>query len=207
MSTTTEPRRRPDPPGHLDDLDLTHAEAWGLLGRGVADRKCAFHSPAVATIGLDGHPRSRTVVLRAVDHPSRSLQFHTDRRSAKVAELQADPRASVLFYDAGWKVQIRIGGQATLHDEDLVGAEAWHRTRPMSRVCYTQSSAPGSIATEPAVAVLPDPRGDAFARENFVAVRITVLTLEWLYLAHAGHRRALFTYAPDKAVTSTWLAP
>ncbi|MFT4125152.1 MAG: pyridoxamine 5'-phosphate oxidase family protein [Gordonia sp. (in: high G+C Gram-positive bacteria)] len=48
---------------------------------------------ALATLGQDGYPRVRHVLLSACvgDH----IYFHTDSRSAKVAELAAAPRAAV----------------------------------------------------------------------------------------------------------------
>ncbi|NBR79124.1 MAG: pyridoxamine 5'-phosphate oxidase, partial [Alphaproteobacteria bacterium] len=60
-----------------------------MLERGAADRRSAFHTPTVATIGLDGRPRLRTIVLRACDTANRSLRFHTDARSDKINELRA----------------------------------------------------------------------------------------------------------------------
>lgn len=195
------------PPAHFDDLDLTLCEAWGLISRGVADRKCAFHTPAVATSGLDGRPRLRTVVLRGADAAGRWVQFHTDRRSAKHSELLRDPRVSVLFYDPGWKVQIRLEGSAMLHERDAAGADAWARSQAMSRICYAQAAAPGSVVADPAAATVASADGDRFGIANFVAVRVMVQSLEWLYLAHQGHRRALFEFAGPELRSQTWLAP
>jgi hypothetical protein len=49
--------------------------------------------------------------------------------------------------------------------------------------------------------------GEAFGLTNFVAVEVVVSELEWLYLAHAGHRRALYTYQDGRLAQQTWLAP
>lgn len=192
----------PPLPSHYDDLEATHDEAWGLLVRGAADRRAAFHTPTVATIGLDGRPRLRTVVLRGVDARARALRFHTDARSAKVAELARDDRIAVHFYDPGHKVQIRIEGQARLMPHDV---EAWARSQAMSRICYAQIAAPGTPTDDPvAAATVAD---DTFGIGNFVAVAVAATALEWLYLAHAGHRRALFKYEASQLVRRTWLAP
>jgi pyridoxamine 5'-phosphate oxidase len=69
-------------PSFYDDLDGTLAEAWRLISRGVADRRSPFHHPVVATIGGDGAPQARTVILRACDPAAQRLRFHTDARSA-----------------------------------------------------------------------------------------------------------------------------
>ena len=63
-----------------------------------------MHTPSVATLGLDGRPRIRTVVLRDFDEGAGTLRFHTDRRSEKVSELARDPRIGVHFYDEAAKV-------------------------------------------------------------------------------------------------------
>jgi pyridoxine/pyridoxamine 5'-phosphate oxidase len=67
-----------------DDLEGTLAYAWGLLERGVSDRHSPIHTPTVATIGGDGRPSIRTVVLRDCDLDARMLRFHTDRRAPKL---------------------------------------------------------------------------------------------------------------------------
>lgn len=48
---------------------------------------------ALGTIGPDGYPRSRHVVLSECGE--QGIYFHTDARSAKVTELANDPRATV----------------------------------------------------------------------------------------------------------------
>ena len=37
-------------PGFYNDLDASLAHAWAMIGRGVADRRSAFHTPVVATV-------------------------------------------------------------------------------------------------------------------------------------------------------------
>jgi hypothetical protein len=189
----------------MDDLDGSLAEAWRLLARGVVDRRSPMHNPTVATVGADG-PNLRTVVLRGVDVPARQLRFHTDRRSAKVAEIAADPRIHLHAYDPGAKVQLRLAGHATLHHDDAIADAAWAASRAMSRVCYGTEPAPGSAITTPDAFRLPAEDATDPGRVHFAAVVIHVARLEWLYLAFGGHRRALFTWA-DGALTARWLAP
>lgn len=191
-------------PRHHNDLTGTHEEAWGFLVRGAADRRAAFHTPAVATIGLDGRPRVRTVVLRQVEPRPRVVRFHTDVRSAKIRELERDDRIALHFYDPGQKIQIRLDGRARLWRRH---EGSWAKSREMSRICYAQVAAPGTPIDDPAVAATVSPAGDAFGVENFVAVDVAVTALEWLYLDHAGHRRASYEYREGNLVSETWLAP
>jgi len=175
-----------------------------MLARGVGDRRSAFHTPMVATVGLDGAPKVRTVVLRAVDVGARTLRFHTDCRSEKAGEITANPQMAIIGYDAGHKIQLRLSGRATLHfgAGDALAEQAWAATPDRSRVGYRQAVGPGAALATGAIEAAPLP--DGF--EHFIAVSFAVNSIEWLYLAHGGHRRARFTWR-DGAQSSTWLAP
>lgn len=185
-----------------DDLAASCAYGWSMLERGVKDRKSPFHTPSVATITANGGPTIRTIVLRGCDVQARTLRFHTDTRSGKIAELQANPQGAMHFYDAGTKVQLRLGVRL----EMLTGPDydaAWEATRPMSRECYQVTQGPGSRISGP-----QDVDFDAQATQDgeahFVPVRAQVETMEWLYLAARGHRRALFDFTQN---TMDWLVP
>jgi pyridoxamine 5'-phosphate oxidase len=195
-------------PSFYDDLDETLAEAWRLMARGVADRRSPFHHPTVATMGLDGIPQARTVILRACDVSARRLRFHTDARSAKIAEMAADARAAFHFYDPGAKIQIRLTGTLTPHRDGSIADEAWAGSRVFSRQCYGVAPGPGVPLAAGGDFALPDVTDAATAdgRVNFVAVIFDVSSLEWLYLAAAGHRRARFDFTGD-ALAAVWLTP
>lgn len=198
----------PDPrptPAFAHDLAETLAHAWASLSRGVADRRSAFHTIGVATIGRDGRPRLRTVVLRAVEPSAARLRFHTDARADKIAELAADPRIALHGYDPGGKLQIRVEGRAVVHVGDVVADAAWAASRPMSRDCYGTRPAPGTPVSAPDAFALPaDEAERAAGRPNFRAVIVAVETIETLYLARSGHRRARFDIRTGEAV---WLVP
>ncbi len=196
-------------PSFYDDLEETRAQALRLLSRGVADRRSPFHTPTIATIGLSSaHPRLRTVVLRAFDPVRPSLRFHTDRRSQKIAEIRANPQVAVHAYDPSAKIQIRMEGWARLHVDDAVADAAWTSSRLMSRQCYGVEPGPGSAIDEGGAFVLPEPTEEATAigREHFCAVTVEIGSLEWLYLAVSGHRRAHFDWTGD-GWFGRWLAP
>jgi len=197
-----------EPPPFYDDLGASLREAWALLARGAADRRSAFHTPVVANAGADGRPRLRAMVLRAVDPARRLLRFHTDWRSAKVADLARDPWVSAHVYDPRTKIQLRLAGAARLSPPDAAQAQAfWDGSRPQSRACYAQPQAPATVLAAPqdADARLAD------GRANFSALEIEVTEIEWLYLFHAGHLRARFVWSDAGAAqagwTQDWLAP
>jgi pyridoxamine 5'-phosphate oxidase len=194
-------------PGWYDDLVGTLAEAWRLLARGAADRRSGFHTPMAASLGRDGRPRARVIVLRGADPQTWTLRFHTDRRSEKFGELLADPRIALSGYDAGNKIQMRIEGRATLHTDDALADAAWLGSREMSRAVYGILPGPGQELVQANAFTLPGQSDEiAAGRSNFCAVTVQAETLEWLYLASSGHRRALFERR-GRAVTSNWLSP
>ncbi len=198
------PNRVAEPPFY-DDLDLSLAQAWAMLVDGAANRRAGFRTATLATVRA-GLPRARTVVLRAADPRARELRVHTDLRSPKADEIRAFPRAQLVFYDAEAKVQLRIDGSCCLRIDDRYADEAWASSRPMSRACYRAPHPPGALLASPDLG-LTGPEGQDAGRGNFAAIRIEVLELEWLYLAHAGHRRARYAWDGDGAPRGEWLAP
>lgn len=194
----------PEAPAFADSLPATLERAFEVLVAGVRDRRGAAHAPTLGTIGLDGRPRLRTVVLREMDAGARRLRFHTDRRSPKVLEIERDPRVALHVYDAGAKFQIRLEGRASVHRDDAIADAAWAASRPMSKVCYGSIPGPGEAIAAGDAYDLPAEEEVEGGRANFAAVVMTIERLETLYLAFGGHRRAGFRFDPDEA---TWLVP
>lgn len=188
-------------PAHAGDLDATRHAAFALLSRGVADRRHPFHTPVLGTVGRDGEPRLRTLVLRGFDAATRSLRLHTDRRAGKAADIAAQPRACLLGYDPAQRVQIRLEGHATLHADDAVADAGWAASRDFSRMCYAIEPGPG----RPVVAPPPAPLDPEAGRPNFAVILLRFDRLEWLWLAADGHQRALFDWQGDPG--AAWLVP
>lgn len=186
-------------------------QAWALLAEGQRLRHSPFHQAVLATMTPRG-PSARYVVLRQVDRDRGVLGFHTDRRSAKWAELERDPRVSLCFY--GQSVQLRGDGQAELHVDDAVADLAWKRTGLMSRRCYLAHPAPGTAqprATSGLPSHLakdrPSEAESAAGRANFAVVTVPLQRLEWLHLAFEGHRRARFARSGFGPWKGEWLVP
>ncbi|WP_161958682.1 pyridoxamine 5'-phosphate oxidase family protein [Ferruginivarius sediminum] len=193
-------------PAFYNDLDASLDEAWRLLERSVDDRDAPFRTPTLASIGRDGAPVARTVVLRVTSRADAVLQLHTDIRSEKIGEIRREPRVSLHFYDPRAKVQLRVGGKAVAHIGDAVALDAWTGSHPDSLAMYRIQPRPGTPLSRPdetTIASARDPR-DGF--ENFAAVRIAIRQMEWLYLGARGHRRALFDFKTGDPL-GRWLAP
>jgi hypothetical protein len=190
-------------PSHAYDLDEVLAEAFRLFSRGVADRRSAFRTPTIATVGPDGAPRVRTMVLRRFEPAARRLTLHTDRRAAKLSEIDQQPRLAVHVYDARAAVQVRLSARAQVHIADDLARETWEAGAPSSHSCYAVSPAPGTAVAAPPPAATD--RNTGFA--NFAVLTLTFDSLEWLWLYHAGHRRARFAWANDGSPSAAWLVP
>jgi pyridoxamine 5'-phosphate oxidase len=80
---------------------------------------------SLATVGADGAPSVRIVLLKDVD--ARGFVFYTNLRSRKGRELAATPRAALCFYWAALDVQIRVEGAVEpVSDEE---ADAYFASR------------------------------------------------------------------------------
>ena len=192
-----------------DDLDAIASFAWAELTRAASDGDSQFRHAQLATIGAQGWPQSRTVILRHVNADRREVGFHTDRRSTKAAELAADTSVAIVAYDRPRGLQLRLWGQAELHVEDARAEESWAALYPPLRAPYRAQYAPGLPIDTPPTAdpteAARDPANRGAGFENFAFVAIRVMRLEWLHLRPTGHRRARFAW--NAGWEGQWLAP
>jgi pyridoxamine 5'-phosphate oxidase len=114
----------------LDEADVSH-DPFVEFARWFAEAQEAQATDAnamtLATATADGAPSARIVLLKAFDE--RGFVFFTDYRSLKGAELEANPRAALVFYWAELDRQVRITGGVALasHEE----SERYFRSRPL----------------------------------------------------------------------------
>lgn len=177
-------------------LESLLRDAWQRLRRGVADRRAPARHPVLATQALGGGGEARTVVLRAASPSAGIVEVHTDTLSGKVRELEAEPRATLLVWDAKARLQIRL--RVTTH---LVHAdsEAWAQMPQASRGAYGGDPPPG----RPIAA--PEAHAPGAARERFTRVVCTIDEIELLHLGAERHRRAIYRRADGWA--GAWRAP
>ncbi|WNC60456.1 pyridoxamine 5'-phosphate oxidase [Thermosynechococcus sp. QS41] len=81
----------------------------------------------LATIGLDGMPAARVVLLKDVD--DRGFVFFTNYRSRKGLELAAHPKAALVFWWAELERQVRIEG--TVEQISAAESDAYFQSRPL----------------------------------------------------------------------------
>lgn len=192
---------------NLNDLEK---DCWDRLVTGARKSRTPFHTPCVATLN-GGEVSLRTVVLRKALPSERELRFHTDIRSPKWQELSLNPSISALFYDAVDRIQLRIKGYAVLHHSNKLTDEAWQKTTLSSRKCYLTQFSPSSFSdfsTSGLTEAIEQEHFNLTESEtgyaNFGIVSIHVQSIDWLWLNHAGHRRAFFDFEKGDF---QWLIP
>lgn len=73
---------------------------------------------SLATATPDGAPSVRVVLCKAIEPSTRSLTFFTNYQSRKGAELEANPRAAVVFHWPHRDRQARVEGSVARVPED-----------------------------------------------------------------------------------------
>lgn len=199
----------------LNDLNLTLEEAWDLLVQGAKDRHSPLHTPAIGTVTADGAPSQRIMVLREVDRDTHRLRFNTDVRVAKVSDIGDSAPVSVLGYHPAAKVQLRLSGTGHIQQNGATAEQAWDEASLYGKRCYLADPAPGQPVNLPTSGLDPAIEGQKPtneqvipARSNFSVLLVDVEKIEWLYLAHTGHRRANFIWNEEvRRWDGQWLVP
>lgn len=195
------------PASFYNDLNAAFLHAWQQLEQAMDDHAHAFRIMQVATVAADATPNVRSVVLRRVDTIGRSLQFHTDSRSAKAAELRRQSRVALHAYDSRQKLQLRLYGRAGLHQDDALTCAARETSSDMNRFCDSRQPAPGEPLSDPAAVIQAGAVDEIdFNDDCFMVVSVTIDVLEWLYLHPSGHRRARW-HASENDWHGRWLMP
>ena len=197
-------------PAYYEDLKEIQNKYWSMLDDAVTNRGSPFRIPVFICSDqntIDG----RIVVLRKSDRQKNLLQFHTDYRSSKVSIIKKNNNASLVFYDKEEKIQLRIKVECIINNQNLISEESWKKTQHISRRCYLTDDAPGTISNNPTSGMISKLEDFEYTMEqsedgykNFTVIQCKIQSIEWLYLAAKGHRRAKFDIEKKE---ETWLIP
>ena len=196
---------------YYEDFNEIEKKIWSLLTNAVTDRNSEFRTP-VFICGRDQDLDGRVVVLRKADKQNSFIQYHSDIRSSKIEKIKNNSSCSVLFYGKQEKIQLRLKTECKVHFNDNVTKESWEKTGHISRKCYLVSSGPGTESKTPTSGL--DNKFDNFdfskeeseaGYKNFCVIKCKIESIEWLYLAAKGHRRAMIDLNSSKKFT--WLVP
>ena len=195
---------------YYEDFNEIEKKIWSLLASAVSDRNSEFRTP-VFICGSDNDLDGRVVVLRKASQVNNFIQYHSDIRSSKIEKVKKNSNCSILFYGKQEKIQLRLKVECTVHFNDEFTKESWENTGHISRKCYLVTNGPGTESVTPTSGL--DDKFDNFnytkeeseaGYKNFCVIRCKVKSIEWLYLAAKGHRRALFDLENNK---KNWLVP
>ena len=195
---------------YYEDFSEIKKKIWLMLDDAVTNRSSPFRIP-VFVCGDQSDFDGRIVVLRKSDQSSNILQFHSDIRSDKIPKLKKNKNAALIFYDKEEKIQLRVKVNCIVNHENEITAQSWSKTAHVSRKCYLVSNGPGTETDEPGSGLSEEIEKSGFTMEqseegykNFTVIQCKIKSIEWLYLAAKGHRRAKFDLENNN---ENWLVP
>ena len=193
-----------------EDFNEIEKKIWDLLTHAVKDRSSEFRTP-VFICGNDKDLDGRVVVLRMADKKNNFIQYHSDIRSSKIEKIKKNPNCSILFYGKQEKIQLRLKANCEINYDNEITEESWKKTGHVSRKCYLTIDGPGTESDKPTSGL--DGKFDKFdfskkeseaGYKNFCVIKCKIKSIEWLYLAAKGHRRAIFDFENNR---KRWLIP
>ena len=197
-------------PAYYENFQEIKKKIWLMFNDAVTNRNSQFRIP-VFVCGEQKDFDGRIVVLRKSDQSNNLLQFHSDIRSDKITKLKNNKNASMLFYDKDEKIQVRLKVECTVNHKNEITKESWSKTGHISRKCYLVDNSPGTKSRTPTSGLKPELDNFEFTMEqseegykNFTVIQCKIKSIEWLYLAAKGHRRARFEIDTNKEY---WLVP
>ena len=163
------------------------------VARAREGRQPAARWLQLATTGLDGTPRVRTLVFRGW-HGDDRLELYTDTRSAKFAELMQQPKVELCWLLPKAKQQYRFRAK-WLREEQNSNAERWQSLSPQGRALWGWP--PPGLPLE-RDADFPEQLEDSVALpENFLVVQLQIYRVERLHLSYHPHQRTLWCREDD----------
>ena len=197
-------------PAYYENFEEIKNKIWSMLDDAVTNRNSSFRIP-VFICGDQSDFDGRIVVLRKSDQTNKLIQFHSDIRSDKIEKLKKNKSASMLFYDKEEKIQVRLKVESIINHNNKVTEESWSKTQHISRKCYLVDNGPGTESDLPTSGLKPELDNFEYSKKqseegykNFTVIQCKIKSIEWLYLAAKGHRRARIDLVNNK---EHWLIP
>ncbi len=197
-------------PAYYEDFSEIKKKIWLMLNDAVKNRSSQFRIPTFIC-GTADKIDGRIVVLRKSDQSNNLVQFHSDIRSDKIEILKQNPNAAMLFYDKEEKIQVRLKVKCVINHKNDITETSWDKTQHISRKCYLVEKGPGTVSDIPTSGLKPELDNFDYTKEqseegykNFTVIQCNIKSIEWLYLAAKGHRRARFDL--ENGINS-WLVP
>ena len=177
----------------IDDMNAPHPPdlahfltlAWSALAPQVVADKRKPQVATLSTLGHDGAPAARSVVVRTTDTARATVDIFTDAATPKCAELTNDPRCALTIWRVDLSLQLRISGTIAI----ITGPEAQHDWAALPDHAlpnYGVTPHPGSrIASAHDYARSPN-------AARFAILRLTAFDMDVVSLADPIHIRAFY---------------
>ena len=164
----------------------------------------------LATVGADGRPSTRVVLLKRAD--VRGFVWYTNYESRKAQELAVNPQAALQFHWVELERVVRIEGR--VEKTDAEDSDAYYRTRPLDSRIGAWASPQSRVIASRAVLVTEAARiGAKFLLDpprppHWGGYRLVPDTFEfWQGRRSRLHDRLRYTLQPDGAWQRQRLAP
>lgn len=165
------------------------ARVWQELIRATKDRHHAWKRPAFASIGLDGNPQVRTIVLRHANQNLSTLYAYTDLRSPKCQEIFNCNRAQLVFWSERLRWQLRVSVEASIHSHGDLVDKAWASvSQSKSSRDYLGDQAPGTVMKSNNIN--NEFSSKAAVNHHLAVLSFKVISMDWLELRKESHCRA-----------------
>ncbi len=184
------------------DADALISRASELFSAAPGNPHSPFRYPVLATVGQDGSPNARVLVLRAASPVTWRATLHTDRRAEKVSELEINNAAMLVFYDHEAGLQLRLKVALDRNIDNTAREAIWAELPASNRPNYQANPPTGSVISTAGDGI--DPVTPQSGYENFAVITLSAETADILQLSRSGNRR----YRLDVALgTGSWLVP
>jgi len=185
-----------------DSLEESFSKTVHEINRGALDKRHPFRYVVLTTHSSESI-NSRYVVLREVDNDL-NLYMHSDSRTSKIEDLEANNSFAIVMYHKSKKAQIRINGKATIHTGDDLMKEQWKNVKGNGKKAYGPIIEPGKEIDSPEEAHhWPEDIDETY----FSVVKAEAHFIEVLQLNKMEHFRAEFKKDNNGNWDKKWIAP
>lgn len=153
----------------------------------------------LATVGLDGRPKNRTVVFRGFLEPTNQLQIVTDTRSQKVPEINRQSWGEICWYFPKTREQFRLNGKLILVSDQTTESRllqarslVWQKLSDSARKQFAWPIPKHPRVEDPEAFEPPLPNLDQ-PLANFCLLLLDPLEVDHLELRGEPQNRSLYT--------------
>ncbi len=166
--------------------DIILAKIHHELNAALGDSNHPFHFFVLGTIAEDHTPALRTMKVREIKNDIR-VRVYTDRRSAKVSQIENNHAVSLLFYNPNSKLQVTFKAIAVTKNDPVFLSKIWNNMPLSSRREYLTKKKPGFPINDPtAIEYLNN-------TNYFSVIEFIPKHIEYLQLHPHNHTRVVFT--------------